>query len=163
MQATMDPRTRERASTFHFQMYGPAETDAVRWRLLSGNNRDMGRGVLVYRDPEACRAGIAEILRRIDELEPAFVPESNNSWRWALRYRGEPIVMSGHPYDRKVRCREGYTHFLEHAPDASVKPVVVISSARRWTNGAVIDLREPAASLVPSQRAMSPIVGRILR
>ena len=51
-----------RGSSFHFQLYGPAPTAAIRWRLLSGNNRDMGRGVVAYRDAEACGAGIREIL-----------------------------------------------------------------------------------------------------
>jgi len=65
------------ASGFHFQLYAPAVGPAVKWRLLSGNNRDMGRGVLTYRGAAACSAGIVEILRRLDELDPIFVPDGH--------------------------------------------------------------------------------------
>lgn len=140
------------ASGFHFQLYAPAVGPAVKWRLLSGNNRDMGRGVLTYRGAAACSAGITEVLRWLDELDPIFVPDGNNSWRWFLRYKGEPIVTSGHAYDRKVRCKEGHEQFLRHAPEAQIKDDVVVSSARRWATASVVDLREPIASLEPGPR-----------
>jgi uncharacterized protein YegP (UPF0339 family) len=122
-------------------MYAPAIGPAVKWRLLSGNNRDMGRGVATHRDVAACRQGILDVLLRLDELDPIFIPEGNNSWRWFLRYNGEPIVSSGHAYDRKVRCKEGQVQFLLHAPNAQIREDVV-SSARRWSTAATIDLTD---------------------
>jgi hypothetical protein len=152
-----------RASSFHFQIYSSESSAAARWRLLSGNNRDMGRGVLVYRDLDACRLGIHEVLRRMDELEPAFLPDVNNTWRWFLRYNGEPVVTSGHPYDRKVRCKEGCVQFVRHAPDAQLRDAVVFSSARRWTS-TVIDLRDGLGQVIPGQRPRDEsVAGRILR
>jgi uncharacterized protein YegP (UPF0339 family) len=150
-------------SSSHFQLFSGEGAAAVRWRLLSGNNRDMGRGVLVYRDPESCRSGIREVLDRLDELEPVLVPEpNNNTWRWFLRYKGEPVVASGHPYDRKVRCKEGHSQFMRHAPSAQIRDGVVASSARRWTS--VIDLRDRPAAALPGQRSREdPIIGRVLR
>ncbi len=156
-----DGATTLRTSSFHFQMYGPVPGSAVRWRLLSGNNRDMGRGVLVYRDADSCRAGIQEVLRRLDELDPIFVPDTDNTWRWLLRYKGEPVVTSGHSYDRKVRCREGHSQFLRHAPGAQIKDNIVISSARRWAGTSVIDLREKdLRDQAPPDKAAEPIPGQ---
>jgi hypothetical protein len=128
-------------SGFHFQMYAPALGPAVKWRLLSGNNRDMGRGATTFRDAVACREGIIEVVQRLDELDPIFVPEGNNNWRWLLRYHGEPVVISGHAYDRKVRCKEGHVQFLRHAPGAYIRDDVM-SSARRWSTAATIDLTD---------------------
>jgi hypothetical protein len=148
------------ASSFHFQLYSAAQTTAVRWRLLSGNNRDMGRGVLVYRDPEHCRAGIREVLRRLDELEPSFVPEVGNTWRWFLRYKGEPVVTSGHPYDRKVRCNEGHIQFLRHAPGAVLREDAAVLSVGRRASGGVIDLRDRVADSIPGQRGRDETMTR---
>jgi uncharacterized protein YegP (UPF0339 family) len=149
-------------SSFHYQMFSAEGASAVRWRLLSGNNRDMGRGVAVYRDSDACREGIREVLKRLDELEPLFVPEPNNSWRWFLRYKGEPVVASGHSYDRKVRCREGHSQFIRHAPSAQFREGIVASSARRWTS--VVDLRDRPAAALPIQRPRDESApGRVLR
>ena len=160
-----------RPSSFHFQLYGPAPTAAVRWRLLSGNNRDMGRGVAAYRDAEACGAGIREILRCLDEFDPVFIPDGGNAWRWFLRYKGEPIVSSGHAYDRKIRCKEGQLQFLRHAPDAQIKGDIVVSTARRWSTSATIDLRDPvelrlpdqSPSQLPLQRRLGTSNGSVLR
>jgi hypothetical protein len=140
----MDEVAVPRGSGFHFQLYAPELGPAVKWRLLSGNNRDMGRGVLAYPDAAQCLRGIAEMLRDLDQFEPIFVPENNNSWRWFLRHEGNSVVSSGHAYDRKVRCKEGHAQFLRFARGAQIRNDVVASAARRWSN-ASIDLRDRVA------------------
>ena len=101
----------------------------------------MGRGATAYPDVVSCLAGLVDLLRMLDQLEPLFVPDGNSSWRWFLRHNGEAVVSSGHAYDRKVRCKEGHAQFLKYAPDAQLRNDVVVSSARRWSTVA-IDLRD---------------------
>ncbi len=101
----------------------------------------MGRGVVGYPDATLCLAGLAGLLRILDQLDPLFVPDGNNSWRWFLRHDGQAVVSSGHAYDRKVRCKEGHTQFVKYAPEAHIRNDVVVSSARRWSTVA-IDLRD---------------------
>jgi hypothetical protein len=52
-----------------FQLYALGRDGSVNWRLLGGNNRDLGRGVDPYPDAESCRLGIKNLLARLDRAE----------------------------------------------------------------------------------------------
>ena len=48
----------------HIQLFAAAQVGQVRWRLLSGNNREIGRGAQVFADAETCRIAVKELQSR---------------------------------------------------------------------------------------------------
>jgi hypothetical protein len=111
-----------RVGELHFQVYAGMSGQPVRWRLLSGNNRDAGRGVQSFPDIESCVVGIKEVLARLDTLEPVIVPASGGrGWRWRLNLDGQPAVTAPHAYDRRVRCSEACARFIHLAPHALIR------------------------------------------
>jgi hypothetical protein len=116
----------------HFQLYlATAESD-VCWRLLSGNNRDMGRSAAGYPGTEECTMALKELVGELDALTSLVRRKAaTNRWIWTLR-RGEvPVAESAHSYDRQIRAEAACQHFVQHAAIASISSVVMISASRR--------------------------------
>jgi hypothetical protein len=115
-----------RVGELHFQVYAGLRGQPVRWRLLSGNNRDAGRSVQSFADLEDCMSSIKEVLARLDALEPAIVPAADGrGWRWRLSLDGVPVVAAPHAFDRRIRCSEACARFVHLAPLALIRPELV--------------------------------------
>lgn len=117
---------------FHFQLYVVAGAEDVRWRLLSGNNRDVGRGARGFGDAEECVLALKELLSQLPELTPLLRRKAaTNRWVWTLR-RGETAVAeSSHSYDRQIRAEAARLQFVARAPTATVSSAVMSSASRR--------------------------------
>ena len=120
----------------HFQLFAANESAEIRWRLLSGNNRDLGRGAITYPDAASCLVGIKEVLASLDDLEPS-IRRHDHLWRWALHLNDAIVVTGGHAYDRQVRCKQALDHFRNEAPDARPAEAVMLSASRRWIHASV--------------------------
>lgn len=118
------------------QLFAQTSDGPVRWRLLSGNNRELGRGLGLFSDPEECRVAVKELQCEIGSLRSRVRPAPPNQWIWELRRAGVPVAAAGHPFDRLVRCERGLAQFVERITDAPVAATVMISDARRWVRGA---------------------------
>jgi hypothetical protein len=116
----------------HIQLFSRTDRSPVRWRLLSANNRETGRGVESYRDVESCRVGIKDLQSVIDDLDAAVRRLGTKEWAWQLTRDGEPVIVSSRGFDRMIRCEQGLTHFLEQVRAAEIGTGVMISNARRW-------------------------------
>ena len=115
-----------RVGGLHFQAYAGLSGHPVRWRLLSGNNRDAGRSVESFDDVESCIVGIKHLLGHVDLLEPAIQPAADGrGWRWRLKLDGLPVVAAPHAFDRRVRCSEACVRFINLAPQAHIKAELV--------------------------------------
>jgi|GEM_PF-1932068 len=124
--ADSDLAALSRVGELHFQVYAGLSGHPVRWRLLSGNNRDGGRSARSFADVESCLVNIKEILAQVDVLEPAIVPAADGrGWRWRLNLDGAPMVLAPHAFDRRVRCSEACARFVHLAPVAHVRPGLV--------------------------------------
>jgi hypothetical protein len=134
MNAETGPATRA-----HFQLYAESFTAPVRWRLLSGNNRDIGRCAAEFADRESCLLGIKRLLHSLGETQSVVRRAAGNQWIWSLSLRGEPAVVSGHSYDRQIRAEHARQQFLQHAPIATVTETVMVSAARRWASQRPLD------------------------
>jgi hypothetical protein len=117
------------------QLYAATVTGPVRWRLLSGNNRELGRGADAYDDAPACRLAVEEIQLRIDELQPA-VRRLHAAWTWQLERTGEVVASSGRRFDRLIRCEQNLAQFRARLADAQFSSTVMVSEARRWRTAA---------------------------
>ena len=114
------------------QLYAATADAPVRWRLLSGNNRESGRGLDSYADVESCRIAIKELQRDALELERRIRRAEPNRWMWELQLDAVPVVMAAHPFDRLIRCEQAVGQFVALFADAVVNPVLVVTAARRW-------------------------------
>jgi hypothetical protein len=116
----------DRHHGLHFHLYSSPTSGGVRWRLLGGNNRELGRGMLAYPDAEACRAGLAKTIAELDKLVAAVMRVDHSHWGWRLRAGTLDVVGSGHPFDRRPRCEEACARFVELAPRASVRDALTV-------------------------------------
>lgn len=116
----------------HVQLFTRTADAPVRWRLLSGNNRETGRGAETFPDVETCRVGIKDLQTTIDELDASVRRTSANAWVWQLLLEGRTVAVSGRSFDRQIRCEQGLAHFLQHIRDAEIGSTLMVSDARRW-------------------------------
>lgn len=120
-----------RPSSGHFQMFAGSGKAPVRWRLLSGNNRELGRSAYAFDDAEACRTELEKLLADLDVLEARLRLLAAHRWCWELLRDGVVVAVAGHPFERQVRCRQVLEQFLRDAPLASTSEAVVIGTYRR--------------------------------
>jgi hypothetical protein len=132
----MQPATAPLASGAHFQLFAQDERSAIYWRLLSGNNRELGRGALPHTDLETCLLAIKQLLDAIDELSPDIRRKDGHLWQWSLLADAEVVVTSSHAYDRRIRCVQAMEHFRLQVRDARPGDTVMFTSARRWMHAA---------------------------
>ncbi len=116
----------DRYHGLHFHLYSSPSSGGVRWRLLGGNNRELGRSCLAYPDVELCRAGLARTLLELPTLVPAVMRVDHSHWGWRLRADTLDVVGSGHAFDRRPRCEEACARFVELAPHASVRDALTV-------------------------------------
>lgn len=129
----------------HIQLFATDSSAPVRWRLLSGNHRELGRGAGEYEDLESCRLGIKHLQAVATDLERTVLRSSPSNWTWTLGLAGVQVAASGHHYDRLIRCRQGLAHFVTQFATSEIGDTLMLSAARRWA--------------APSGRALVP--GRV--
>ena len=110
--------TREKAGFFQVV---PVRGGQLRWRLLSPNNRELGRGVEAYEDLEACILGIKQMLVELEELSLRYVLTPDNRWTWRLVGDGTAVAVSGVSFDRRLRCVDAAQRFTLVASSADVR------------------------------------------
>lgn len=151
-------------SALHFQLYQRGVGSPVRWRVLSANNRDMGRCVLDYADEAACRKGISQFLGSLDALVCGLVRAADNRWTFRLLQGDELVVTSGRGFDRRTRCELAASRFLELVPTAEMRPgVALLAASRRASQAERADpVRRPnvAPRWVPVHTESAPTPSR---
>jgi hypothetical protein len=115
----------------HVQLFTLRPRPEVHWRLLSGNNREVGRGAEMYADVEAAIVAIKQFQLRVVELVPQVGRASPNHWRWTLSLAATTVVASGHPFDRQIRCKQALAQFLSLFSSAPIGDGLMASGSRR--------------------------------
>ena len=116
----------------HIQLFSRTALSEVQWRLLSGNNRETGRGADAYPDAESCRIGVKTLQAAIDDLDGSVRRVGSNEWGWRLMLDGRLVASSQRGFDRMIRCEQGLAQFLVQLRDAHIGSSVMVSEARRW-------------------------------
>jgi hypothetical protein len=103
----------------------------VTWRLLSTNNRDLGRAARIFPDIESCLAALRHLRSQLPSAMPVTARSDRTSWVWRIVVAGEDVAVSSRSYHRRVHCEYACTVFLSLVPDATVTdaPRVVSSSS----------------------------------
>lgn len=115
----------------HIQMFAAFEGANISWRLLSGNNREIGRGAQSFADVVGCRLALQRLQSVVSDLEPT-ISRAGNGWGWSLALNGDVVATSKAAYDRQIRCRQSLSHFLVEFADSSIGRNVMWTHSRRW-------------------------------
>jgi hypothetical protein len=113
----------------HFEIYSQGAL-GVRWRLLSGNNRDSGRSAMYFVDAEACLSALSNLIDLVEDLAPMHVLASDNRWEWKLSLGNVALATSSRTFDRRLRCVASGQWFVAAARAAEVRPELRIAGER---------------------------------
>lgn len=97
------------------------ESRKAAWRLLGGNNRELGRSKAVYADDAACRTAVHDFRADLDQAVPLLSRDAQEgTWTWRLSSGSGPtLACSGRSYARERECRYALGAFLASAPTAA--------------------------------------------
>lgn len=114
-------------------MYASDASAPIQWRLLGGNNRELGRGTGTFVDEESCLLGIRHLKNVISDLEVSLRRNETGAWGWLLCLGGVSVATSGCRYDRQIRCRQGQVQFVDALETCAVGSGLMLTHTRRWT------------------------------
>jgi hypothetical protein len=91
------------------------------WRLVGGNNHELGRSVAPAATVEECRAGILRLKDDVEALTGRVRRgTAEAAWVWVVELDGVPAAVSGRAYQRQREGRYALNHFLAAIPLARV-------------------------------------------
>lgn len=83
------------------------------WRLLSANNRELGRSYTTFPDTSACAEAVAVLRTRIGDAEPAIVAGLRTGWwHWEVSVDGVAIAISARSFTRQRECEHNLEQFM---------------------------------------------------
>ena len=130
------------------------------WRLLGGNNHELGRGGVLHPDDETCVTALLR-LRTLDVVDAAIVAIRRDAWWWQIDVDGERLATSARGYQRQRECRYNLDHFLAELPTATVPEPGTGGPTRRIRHDAAPAPRRAAATVAtPRLIASAPVVPR---
>jgi hypothetical protein len=94
----------------------------VMWRLLSGNNRELGRGASAFADLDGAVAAVLTLRAGLAHVESRILREPRpGHWVWFLEVEGAPVARSARSYQRLRECEYSLAGFLEALPLAQLQ------------------------------------------
>jgi hypothetical protein len=104
----------------------------VTWRLLSGNNRDLGRAAGSFPDVDACVAAVHRLRAALSTSTVSVTsPDGRSRWTWRVAVDAVEVAVSSRMYQRRVQAEAAYAVFLTLAADAPVTEAVRLVGANR--------------------------------
>jgi hypothetical protein len=115
-------------ATARFQYANPARPAggavpirAAAWRLIGGNNRDLGCSPARFEDTRTSRLAVLELRRRIADAVPVITIDPRSSeWTWRLDLDGRVVARSARGYLRHRECLYNVSHVLGSVPVAAL-------------------------------------------
>jgi hypothetical protein len=117
---------------FHVQCFTRSPSLGVSWRLLSGNNREAGRGTVGSADAELCRRAIIRLQEREPEMVGRIHRVDMNRWTWQLALDDVIVATASRSADRLIRAEGALSTFRSSLVGAEISPTVLMSDSRRW-------------------------------
>jgi len=110
-----------------FELYQAPSVDGtavgVTWRLLSSNNRDLGRSAQALPDVRSCQATVRRLQELVGDVTVVQVRAGRVDWSWRVRLDGVDVAVSSRTYQRRIQAESACAVFLGLVPEASVAPV----------------------------------------
>jgi hypothetical protein len=125
-----------------FELYVPArplagrarrQPDApVSWRLLSGNNRDLGRAAATFPDVDECRAAVGRLRAALADPQTSIgSPDGRTRWNWQIWVGPVQAAVSSRVYQRRVQAEAACAVFLSLAAGAPITETVRLVGSGR--------------------------------
>jgi hypothetical protein len=126
------------------------------WRLLGGNNRDLGRSARLFPDVPECLASVGVVRQRAGELAPVMSADPDTGmWLWRLELDGVAVAVAARPYFRQREGQYSLGQFLAALPE--VGPVAQTPMTRRHERpGASRDPADQGVARSPGRRGRPP-------
>lgn len=100
---------------------GAVPIRAAAWRLIGGNNKDLGCSAADFESPAASRRAVLELRARIGDAVPLVTIDPQSSeWTWRLEVDGRVVARSARGYLRHRECLYNVSHFLGSVPVAAL-------------------------------------------
>ncbi|MDI1464427.1 hypothetical protein QEZ54_25985 [Catellatospora sp. KI3] len=109
--------------TARFEFYERAPM-GVTWRLLSSNNRDLGRSASGYADVGECITAVEVLRAALTDTEPEVYRVNRLAWAWRLDVAADATAVASRAYQRRVQAQTACGLFLKLAALADVTPAV---------------------------------------
>jgi hypothetical protein len=109
-----------------------APSRAICWRLLSPNNRQLGRSADVFDDLAACLHAVELFLVGLPDAEPLVTRHTGPvRWTWRVLEGNHVVAMSGRSFEAERQAVRTLDNFLASAVFASTVPEVMRLPATR--------------------------------
>ncbi len=100
-------------------------TDGATWRLLSNNNRDLGRAASIFEDVDSCLVAVGHLRRNVGSSTPVSLRAGRADWTWRVQVDQLPVAVSSRRYQRRVQAEYACGVFLGLITEA-----VILNTAR---------------------------------
>lgn len=105
------------------------------WLLLGGNNRELGRGCVLFDGVAACEAALAALVGAAASLRTTITADLDvSSWRWRAEDGAGPVAVGGRLYQRRRECAYALNQFLAALPSAELQAAPPRLLALSWTD-----------------------------
>lgn len=103
---------------------GTDSADGATWRLLSNNNRDLGRAASAFGNVDLCLAAVQYLRRHAADATPVVVRTGRSDWTWRVQVGEVAVAVSSRRYQRRVQGEYACGVFLGLIDDAAVMDAV---------------------------------------
>ena len=107
----------------------------VGWRLLGGNNRELGRSAQVH-SSQTILEEIDRVQAAADRLSIVVSKSQTGKWYWAASGDGRRLALSARTYGRQRECRYNAEQFLRALPIAAPPRDRAVDARSRDNSGA---------------------------
>lgn len=117
------------------------------WRMLGGNNRELGRGATVHVSERECLSAMARVQADAARSTSFIGLRPTGLWWWQLELDGARVAVAGRSYQRQRECRYNLEQFLI-SWTAAIVPEPSEHADDEWhPGGCVVPLRRRQASV----------------
>jgi hypothetical protein len=132
------------------------------WLLLGGNNRELGRGCVLFHDPTECETAIAALVGAAEALRTTITADLDvSSWRWRAEDDSGPVAVGGRLYQRRRECAYALNQFLAALPQAELPAGPARLLTLSWTDwsrpGEAALRRQASRGAAPDRAAPAPL------
>ncbi|GLZ43071.1 YegP family protein [Actinokineospora sp. NBRC 105648] len=98
----------------------------VRWRLLGGNNRVLGQGMVEHPNRDTALDDIRRVQLAAVGAWVEVQHAHNGLWWWRLCVDAGDLVQSAQGFARRIDAEHAAARFRRSAPEAEVTAVVAV-------------------------------------